>query len=247
MPAVRNGLCCYNARMSEVRSIAGNVAAIRERIGAAARRGKRRPEEITLVAISKGVPAERIREAFAAGVRHFGESRVQEWESKASALQDLDATWHLVGHLQRNKAARAVSLFHAVDSVDALPLAERLDRAAGEGKRVAVLLEVRLDMVGAKAGCPPEEVPRIVEGLLLLSRLEWRGLMTIAPMVEDPEDARAAFRHLREMRDSLAASLKRPLPELSMGMTHDFEVAIEEGATQVRIGTAIFGARAAAF
>jgi pyridoxal phosphate enzyme (YggS family) len=232
--------------MSDVRSIAGNVAAIRERIGAAARRGSRRPEEVTLVAISKGVPAERIREAFAAGVRHFGESRVQEWESKAGQLEDLEATWHMVGHLQRNKAARAVSLFHTVDSVENLPLAERLDRAAGEGRRLPVLLEIRLDTEGSKSGCSPEEVPRVAEGLLLLPRLEWRGLMTIAPMVEDPEDARAAFRRLREMRDSLAERLRRPLPELSMGMTHDFEVAIEEGATQVRIGTAIFGARAAA-
>ena len=179
-------------------------------------------------------------------MRHFGESRVQEWESKAPELEDLEATWHMVGHLQRNKAARAVSLFHTVDSVENLPLAERLDRAAGEGRRLPVLLEVRLDMVGSKSGCPPEEVPRMAEGLLLLPRLEWRGLMTIAPLVENPEDARPAFRRLRELRDSLVDRLDWPLPELSMGMSHDFEVAIEEGATQVRIGTAIFGARAAA-
>lgn len=224
-----------------VSSIAENVSAIRKRIERAASRGQRRLDEITLIGISKGVPAEFIRQAFDAGVRHFGESRVQEWESKAPLLEDLEATWHLVGHLQRNKAARAVSLFHTIDSVDALPLAERLDRAAGEGRRLPVLLEVRLDSAGAKSGCPPAEVPRLAEGLLLLPRLEWRGLMTIAPQVDDPEAARPAFRGLRELRDSLTDQLNWALPELSMGMSHDFEVAIEEGATQVRVGTAIFG------
>jgi uncharacterized pyridoxal phosphate-containing UPF0001 family protein len=129
--------------------------------------------------------------------------------------------------------------------VDALPLAERLDRAVGEGRRLPVLLEVRLDIAGAKSGCAPEEAPRLAEGLLLLPRLEWRGLMTIAPMVENPEDARPAFRKLRELRDTLADRFDWALPELSMGMSHDFEVAIEEGATQVRVGTAIFGARTA--
>jgi pyridoxal phosphate enzyme (YggS family) len=224
-------------------SIAGSLAEARKRIERAAVRAKRSPEGITLVAISKGVSAERIREAFAAGVRHFGESRIQEWESKAPQLEDLEAIWHMVGHLQRNKAARAVSLFHTVDSVESLPLAERLDRAAGKGRRLPVLLQVLLDPGGSKSGCPPEEVPRMAEGLLLLPRLEWRGLMTIAPMVEDPEDARPAFRRLRELRDQLADRFDWALPELSMGMSHDFEVAIEEGATQVRVGTAIFGRR----
>jgi PLP dependent protein len=227
------------------RSIAENVAVVRERIERAAVRGRRSLNEITLVGISKGVPPELIREAFAAGVRHFGESRVQEWESKAPLLEDLESTWHLVGHLQRNKAARAVSLFHSVDSVDTLPLAERLDRAAGDGRRLPVLLEVLLDPAGSKSGCPLEEAPRMAEGLLLLPRLEWRGLMTIAPMVENPEDVRPAFRGLRELRDRLADRLDWALPELSMGMSHDFEVAIEEGATQVRVGTAIFGDRPA--
>ena len=224
-------------------SIAENVAAIRERIERAAARAKRRPEEITLVAISKGVPADRIREAFLAGVRHFGESRVQEWESKAPHLEDLAATWHLVGHLQRNKAARAVALFHTVDSVDSLPLAERLDRAAGEGRRLPVLLEVRLDPSVSKSGCAPAELPRLAEGLLLLPHLEWRGLMTVHPLAIHPEQARPAFRRLRELRDELARRLDWPLPELSMGMSNDFEVAIEEGATQIRVGTALLGAR----
>ncbi len=229
-----------------VRPIADNVSAIQEQIERAALRGKRRLDEITLIGVSKGVPAEFIREAFNAGVRHFGESRVQEWESKAPLLEDLEATWHLIGHLQRNKAARALSLFHTIDSVDGLPLAERLDRAAGEGRRLPVLLEVQMDSAAAKTGCKPEEVLRVAEGLLLLPRLEWRGLMTIAPMVDDPEAARPAFRRLRELRDSLADQFNWALPELSMGMSHDFEVAIEEGATQVRVGTAIFGSRGAA-
>jgi uncharacterized pyridoxal phosphate-containing UPF0001 family protein len=128
--------------------------------------------------------------------------------------------------------------------VDSLPLAERLDRAAGEGRRLPVLLEVRLDAAGSKSGCSPDDLPRLAEGLLLLPRLEWRGLMTIAPIVENPEDARPAFRRLRELRDQLADRFDWALPELSMGMSHDFEVAVEEGATQVRIGTAIFGPRA---
>ena len=131
------------------RLIAQNVDAVRKQMERAAVRGKRSLDGITLVGISKGVPAELIREAFAAGVRHFGESRVQEWESKAPQLEDLEAIWHMVGHLQRNKAARAVSLFHTVDSVGSLPLAERLDRAAGEGRRLPVLLEVLLDPAGS--------------------------------------------------------------------------------------------------
>jgi pyridoxal phosphate enzyme (YggS family) len=222
------------------RLIAENVATVRNRMERAAARSKRSLDGITLIGISKGVPAELIREAFSAGVRHFGESRVQEWESKAPQLEDVEATWHMVGHLQRNKAAKAVNLFHTVDSVESLPLAERLDRAAGEGRRLPVLLEVLLDPAGSKSGCPPEEAPRVAEGLLLLPRLEWRGLMTIAPMVEDPEEARTAFRRLRELRDQLADRFDWALPELSMGMSDDFEVAIEEGATQVRVGTAIF-------
>jgi len=227
-------------------TIAANLAAIRERMERAASRAKRRVEEITLVGISKGVAADRIREAFVAGVRHVGESRVQEWESKAPHLEDLAATWHLVGHLQRNKAARAVALFHAVDSLDSLPLAERLDRAAGDGRRMPVLLEVRLDLSGSKSGCDPEELPRLAEGMLLLPHLEWRGLMTVPPLAENLEQARSAFRRLRELRDDLARRLDWPLPELSMGMSNDFEIAIEEGATQIRVGTALFGARAAA-
>ena len=223
--------------------IAANVARVSERIERAARRAGRRPEEITLVAVSKTIPVESIQEAFSAGVRHFGESRTQEWETKAPLLADVDATWHLVGHLQRNKAVRALSLFHQIDSLDSLPLAEKLERGAGDGRRLPVLIEVRLDPAAKKAGCDPEELPRLAEGLLLMPHLELRGLMTVPPLVGEIEQARPFFLRLRELRDGLAGQLKCPLPELSMGMSRDFEIAIEEGATQIRVGTAVFGAR----
>jgi PLP dependent protein len=224
-------------------TISGNVAFVGERIELAAGRAGRRPEEITLVAVSKTIPAERIQEAFLAGVRHFGESRTQEWEIKAPSLTGLDATWHLVGHLQRNKASRAIALFHEIDSLDTLPLAEKLERGAPDGRRLPVLIEVRLDPKGKKAGCDPEELPRLAEGVLLMPHLELRGLMTVPPLLDDVEAVRPYFRRLRELRDHLAVEIKLPLPELSMGMSHDFEVAIEEGATQIRVGTAVFGAR----
>jgi PLP dependent protein len=224
-------------------TIAENVARVGEQIKQAAGRAGRRPEDITLVAVSKTIPVERMQEAFSAGVRHFGESRTQEWEAKAPLLADLDATWHLVGHLQRNKAARALTLFHEIDSLDSLPLAEKLERGAGDGRQLPVLIEVRLDPAAKKAGCEPEELPRLAEGLLLMPHLELRGLMTVPPLVGAIEDARPYFRRLRELRDNLASQISSPLPELSMGMSRDFEIAIEEGATQIRVGTAVFGVR----
>jgi PLP dependent protein len=224
-------------------TVVQNLAAIQERIEGAATRAGRQAAEITIVGVSKTFPAERIREAFEAGIRHFGENRVQEWESKAPFIELLAATWHLVGHLQRNKAARAVRLFHCVDSLDSLPLAEKLDHAAGADRRLPVLLEVRLDPSTTKSGCDPAELPRLAEGLLLMPRLELRGLMTVPAPSADPREARPVFRRLRELRDQLARQLDVPLKELSMGMSHDFDVAIEEGATQVRLGTALFGAR----
>jgi PLP dependent protein len=224
-------------------TIAENVARVGERIEQAAGRAGRRPEDITLVAVSKTIPVERMQEAFSAGVRHFGESRTQEWDAKAPLLADLDATWHLVGHLQRNKAARALTLFHEIDSLDSLPLAEKLERGAGDGRQLPVLIEVRLDPAAKKAGCEPEELPRLAEGLLLMPHLELRGLMTVPPLVGAIEDARPYFRRLRELRDNLATQINLRLPELSMGMSRDFEIAIEEGATQIRLGTAVFGAR----
>jgi len=228
-------------------SIRDNFASVQERIASAGQKAGRRAEEITLIAVSKTHPAEAIRMAYAAGLRHFGENRVQEWEGKRAAVGDVPATWHLVGHLQSNKAARAAGLFHTVDSVDDLALVQRLDRARSElnaREKLRVLLEVRLAPEEAKTGVTPEELPALAEKLVLLSQLELAGLMCIPPLEEDAENARPYFRRLRELRDDLSTKLGRPLPVLSMGMSHDFGVAIEEGATEVRIGTAIFGGRA---
>ncbi len=224
-------------------TVAGRLREVRERIERAARRAGRRAEEVTLVAVSKTFPPASIREAFAAGVQDFGENRVQEWEAKQPHVADLPVTWHLVGHLQRNKAARAVTLFHKVDSLDSLPLAEKLDRAANGSRILPVLIEVRLDPAATKSGCDSLELPRLAEGVLLMPNLELRGLMGIPPVSDVPEGARGAFRRLRELRDALRDQIGRPLPELSMGMSGDFEIAIEEGATQIRLGTALFGGR----
>ena len=259
----------------ETTSIAANLEAVRERIARAAQRARRRPEEITLVAVSKTFPAEGIRLAYAAGVRHFGENRVQEWEAKQPLLADLDAAWHLVGHLQSNTAVRAARLFHSIDSVDSVALAHKLARALGgqsfssdknavsagnvgaqhgstalttgaaplPAKSLAVLIEVSLAPEETKSGTSEAELPALAEAVLGLAHLDLRGLMSIPPYFDDPEQARPYFRKLRELRDVLSRQLNRVLPELSMGMSHDFEAAIEEGATQVRLGTAIFGPR----
>jgi pyridoxal phosphate enzyme (YggS family) len=240
-------------------TISANVAAIRERIARAAERALRKPESVTLVAVAKTFPAAAIREAYAAGVRHFGENRVQEWESKRGELRDLDAAWHLVGHLQSNKARRAAAIFDCIDSLDSLALARRLNAAVAEidasaehprsggsteqSMRLTVLIEVRLAPEATKTGVEPENALKLAEAVLEMPHLELRGLMALPPYVEDAEKVRPYFRRLRELRDLLAGRLKYPLPELSMGMSHDFEVAIEEGATQVRLGTALFGPR----
>jgi pyridoxal phosphate enzyme (YggS family) len=231
-------------------SVFENIAAIHERIAAAAHLAGRHPEEITLMAVSKTHPPERIREAHAAGLRLFGENRVQEFAGKAAALADLTGTeWHMIGHLQSNKAGKAVELFTAVDSVDSVKLAEKLDAAAQSlNKKLAVLIEVNVGGEAAKNGIAPDS--RELEELLLAAprfeALEFRGLMTVPPFSDDPEDARPYFHKLRGLREAIAA---RKLPAirmdvLSMGMSHDFEVAIEEGSTCVRVGTAIFGERA---
>jgi pyridoxal phosphate enzyme (YggS family) len=224
-------------------TVAENVAILQERVERAARQAGRKASDVTIVGVSKTFPTERIQEAFEAGIRHFGENRVQEWESKAPVVEGLAATWHLVGHLQRNKATRAIRLFHTIDSLDSLPLAEKLSLAAGEGRRLPVLIEVRLDPTVTKTGCESTELSRLVEGVLLMPRLELRGLMTVPEVTADPQQARPFFRRLREMRDGISRQFHCELPELSMGMSRDFEIAIEEGATQVRIGTALFGAR----
>ncbi len=226
-------------------SIAVNLAEVRERIARAAERAGRRADEITLVAVSKTFSADAIRAAYDAGLRSFGENRVQEFESKQPKLGDLaNATWHLIGHLQSNKVRRAVHLFHRIDSIDSLALAQKLDSAAAaESKRVPVLIEVHLGGEATKSGVPEADLPTLVDGIEELSHLELRGLMTIPPYCDDPEAARPYFRKLRGLRDGVSQRLGRTLPVLSTGMSHDFEVAIEEGATEIRIGTALFGQR----
>jgi len=230
-------------------SIAENIARVRERIAAAARRAARNPDEITLMGVSKTFPVERIREAHAAGLRVFGENRVQEFRAKATALRDLrDVEWHLIGHLQSNKTARAAELFDAVDSLDSVRTAEKLTAfAKGTGKTLSVLIEINVGGETAKSGVAAgsEELEQILVGAPLWENLKIHGLMTVPPYTEDPEGSRLFFRQLRQIRDSVAG---RDLPNiemavLSMGMSHDFEVAIEEGATCVRVGTAIFGER----
>jgi len=230
-------------------SISENIAGIRERIVAAARRAGRSPDEVALMGVTKTHAEDRIREAYASGLRLFGENRVQEFSAKAAALTDLaEAEWHMIGHLQTNKAAKAAELFNAIDSVDSVKLAEKLNAGARNlNKKLPVLIEINVGGEAAKSGVPPDS-PEMEELLLAAPRLEalaFRGLMTVPPFTDDPEDARPFFRRLRELRDAIA---RRKLPGiqtdvLSMGMSHDFEVAIEEGSTCVRVGTAIFGER----
>jgi PLP dependent protein len=223
------------------------LAAIRERIAAAAKRAARTADEITLIAVSKTHAPDTIRAGFELGVRHFGENRVQEWEGKRTALQDLQAEWHLVGHLQGNKAAKAARLFHSVDSVDDFALAQRLDRARaelGESRKLRVLIEVRIAPEESKSGVAREALAPLAEQLSALSGLDLQGLMCIPPFLAEPERVRPYFSELRELKENIERRLGKRLPVLSMGMSHDFEVAIEEGATEVRIGTALFGTRA---
>lgn len=223
-----------------------NLGAIQRRIAAAAKRAGREPDEITLIAVSKTHPSEAIRAAHEAGVRHFGENRVQEWEGKRGGTADLNATWHLIGHLQSNKAARAAKVFDCIDSVDDLALAQRLDRARSESGipgKLRILIEVQLAAEETKSGAEPGELRRLIEGIGSLSHLELAGLLCIPPFFENPEDSRPFFRQLRELRDDLRNKIGSDMPVLSMGMSHDFEAAIEEGSTEVRLGTVLFGAR----
>jgi len=227
-------------------TIRENLAGIRERMEASARKVGRRAEEISLIGVSKTHPAEAIREAFEAGVVHFGENRVQEWEGKRGGVADLAGRWHLIGHLQSNKAARAAKLFHSVDSVDDFALAQRLARAreeaSGEAK-LRVLIEVRIAPEETKSGVEREQLPELAENICGLGELELAGLMCIPPFLGDPEKVRPYFAELRELKVQLETRLGRKLPVLSMGMSNDFEAAIEEGATEIRVGTALFGIR----
>lgn len=245
-------------------TIRENLLRIQERIANAATRSGRHPEDITLIAVSKTHPAIAIHEAYQAGVRHFGENRVQEWEVKRVGTNNLSATWHLIGHLQSNKAAKAAKLFHTVDSVDDFALAQKLDRARAESNtpgKLRVLLEVRVAPEETKSGVEIAALPELAEKVAALPHLELAGLMCIPPFfgsvggsvgaglqpgpgAVSPADAvRPYFHRLRELRDELKTKLALPLPVLSMGMSHDFEVAIEEGATEARVGTALFGGR----
>lgn len=227
----------------EASAIAANIAHIQSRIAAAAVRAKRSPNEIVLIAVSKTFPVDAIGAAHAAGLRHFGENRVQEAESKRPQLADLDATWHFIGHLQGNKARRAAELFDRIDSVDTIALAKKLNEApAAQNKRLGVLIEVHTGEA-TKTGVAESELPVLADSILALANLDLLGLMTIPPYSDDPESARPYFHKLRALRDETALRIARPLPILSMGMSHDFEIAIEEGATEVRIGTALFGQR----
>ena len=226
--------------------ISGRVAAVRERIARAAARAGRRPEDVALVAVSKTFPVESVRSAFAAGVRDLGENRVQEAEAKIAATADLRAAglrWHLVGHLQANKAKRAGALFDWVHSVDGISLGRRLNEAGVDrGKPIRVLVQVDLAGEETKFGVPESQLLPLLESLQSLPSLRVEGLMILPPYNEDPEKSRPYFRRLRELRDKAkVAGLLRG--DLSMGMSHDFEAAVEEGATLVRLGTAIFGER----
>ena len=218
-------------------SIADNVRSVEERIAAAAQRAGRAASEVTLVAVTKGMDAASVREAFQAGVRQLGENRLQEAEGKLPALQDIRAatTWHMIGHLQTNKVKSSIQVFDIIQSVDSVRLGEALDKR--DDGPVRVFLEVNVSGEASRSGFRPGEVAAALEEMRRCRHLDIRGLMTIAPMVDEPEQARPVFRELRQLGKRLGLS------ELSMGMTGDFEVAVEEGATMVRVGTAIFGPR----
>jgi PLP dependent protein len=229
--------------------ISENIARVREQIEAAANRAGRNPGGITLMAVTKTVSPERIREAYNAGLRVFGENRVQEFAGKRNALRDSsEAHWHMIGHLQSNKAATAVDLFHAVDSVDSLRLASKLNAAGQElGKKLPVLIEINIGGEQAKAGLAPDsaELLELFQAAQELHSLQFNGLMTVPPYADDPEQSRPYFRKMYELSRKVDA-MNLPgisIEVLSMGMSHDFPVAIEEGSTCVRVGTAIFGER----
>lgn len=231
--------------MPGVHHIAANLERVRARIADACRRAGRKEGDVTLVAVTKTVGAEEIRELYRLGVRDFGENRVADGIAHRESLGEADAVWHLIGHLQRNKAAAALAGgFVHIHSVESPKLIETLDRECGRlGVDAQVLLEANVSGEESKYGVPPAGLAELAEAALASERLRLAGLMTMAPFSDVPEDARPTFRGLRECRDRLERDLGIKLPELSMGMTGDFEVAIEEGATIVRVGTALFRER----
>jgi len=240
-------------RPAGLAEIPGRIEAVRRRIEEAVRRCGRQTSEITLIAVCKTVEPERVRCALQHGLRHLGENRVQEAEEKISALAGAPdggrPVWHLVGHLQSNKAARAAVLFDWIHGVDSAALGERLERAASAaGRGLDILLQVNLSGEPSKSGVREEEAPETARRLADLGAARLRGLMVIPAPAADPQASRAGFRRLRELRDAIqnGPGFPRRLDVLSMGMTSDFEVAIEEGATHIRVGRAIFGDRPAA-
>jgi len=227
--------------------LAVRLADVRARLAGAAENSGRKPDEVRLIAISKTHPTPVLKQVIELGATDLGENRVQEAEGKITEIGRDRVRWHLVGHLQANKARRAVNLFDVIHSVDSVELAQRLDRLCVEEEResLAVLIQVDLGHEETKSGVDESELIHLIESLGPLTRLKLIGLMTLPPFFDDPEQSRPFFRRLRELRDELnqRGAFGDRTGELSMGMTHDFEVAIEEGATMVRIGTAIFGAR----
>ncbi|MEO2068719.1 MAG: YggS family pyridoxal phosphate-dependent enzyme [Desulfurobacteriaceae bacterium] len=221
-----------------------NVERIKERIKIACEKADRNPDEVLLLAASKTRTPEEIKEAFLAGIKLFGENRVQEAREKIPKLSDLPIEWHMIGHLQTNKVKYAVNLFSVIESLDSKKLADELEKRLEKVKKTMdVFIEVKLSKEPTKHGCSPSEVLELAKYVLSKKHLKLKGLMTVPPYSEDLEFVRPYFRKLREIRNKLQDDLGIPIPHLSMGMSHDFEVAIEEGATIVRIGTAIFGER----
>lgn len=225
--------------------LASNLTHVRSAMAEAARKAERTAEEITLVAVSKTVALELVQMAYNLGVRNFGENRVQDALPKIAEFHPPELRWHMIGHLQSNKANKVIGPFACVQSVDSLHLAQSLNRHAGEhGIQLPILLQVNVAGEASKEGLSPVETPAIARQILALPHLEVQGLMTIAPLVQDPEEVRLVFRELRTLRDQLRNTLPQSAwQHLSMGMTDDYRIAIEEGATIVRVGRAIFGER----
>jgi pyridoxal phosphate enzyme (YggS family) len=224
-----------NARAINSVSVPDRLRDVRQRIEGACARSHRETSSVTLIAVTKIFPASIIREAYEAGLRDFGENYVQELELKVPEVHDLtDARFHLIGHLQSNKARKAAELFSVIQTVDSPKLARRLDEA---GRPLDVMLEVKLSSEEAKSGADPGELPALIDAVRATKNLRLLGLMTMPPWSDDAEPSRSFFRRLRELATQFS------LPNLSMGMSHDFEVAIEEGATHIRVGTALFGKR----
>ncbi|HEV7843157.1 MAG TPA: YggS family pyridoxal phosphate-dependent enzyme [Pyrinomonadaceae bacterium] len=233
--------------VSSAEALRARLMEVRRRIERAAVRSRRALQEVTLIGVSKTQPAEMVQLALAANLRDFGENRVQEADAKIDEIGHSTARWHLIGHLQANKARRAVMLFDLIHSLDSIALAERLDRLCAEEGRAELPVLIQVDLAGeeTKSGASEEELPELAAAVEGCEHLSLRGLMVLPPFFEEAERVRPFFRRLRELRDALASrqAFGARRGELSMGMSHDFEIAIEEGATLVRVGTAIFGER----